>query len=36
LIDIMTEQGVLGPFVGSKAREVMLTVEEWEAQRGKQ
>jgi DNA segregation ATPase FtsK/SpoIIIE-like protein len=32
LIDIMTEQGVLGPFVGSKAREVMLTVEEWEAQ----
>ncbi len=34
LIDIMTEQGVLGPFVGSKAREVMLTVEEWEAQQG--
>jgi len=32
LIDIMTEQGVLGPFVGSKAREVMLTLEEWEAQ----
>jgi len=32
LIDIMTEQGVLGPFVGSKAREVQLTLEEWEAQ----
>lgn len=32
LIDIMTEQGVLGPFVGSKAREVMLTLEQWEAQ----
>lgn len=32
LIDIMTEQGVLGPFVGSKAREVMLTVEQWEEQ----
>ncbi len=32
LIDIMTEHGVLGPFVGSKAREVLLTVEEWEAQ----
>jgi DNA segregation ATPase FtsK/SpoIIIE, S-DNA-T family len=32
LIDIMTEQGVLGPFVGSKAREVMLSLEEWEAQ----
>jgi S-DNA-T family DNA segregation ATPase FtsK/SpoIIIE len=30
LIDIMTEQGVLGPFVGSKAREVMLTMEQWE------
>lgn len=30
LIDIMTEQGVLGPFVGSKAREVLLTVEDWE------
>jgi DNA segregation ATPase FtsK/SpoIIIE, S-DNA-T family len=32
LIDIMTEQGVLGPFVGSKAREVLLTLEEFEAQ----
>ena len=28
----MTEQGVLGPFVGSKAREVMLTLEQWEEQ----
>jgi len=36
LIDIMTEQGVLGPFVGSKAREVMFTLEEWEAQRATQ
>ncbi len=35
LIDIMTEQGVLGPFVGSKAREVLLTLEEWE-ERNKQ
>ena len=33
LIDIMSEQGVLGPFIGSKAREVQLTVEQWEAQR---
>ncbi|HBF22580.1 MAG TPA: hypothetical protein DDW23_02075 [Planctomycetes bacterium] len=32
LIDIMTEQGVLGPFIGSKAREVLVTLEEWEAQ----
>jgi len=31
LIDIMSEQGVLGPFIGSKAREVQMTVEEWEA-----
>ncbi len=30
LIDLMTEQGVLGPFVGSKAREVLITLEEWE------
>ncbi len=36
LIDIMTEQGVLGPFVGSKAREVMFTLEEWESQKGGQ
>lgn len=33
LIDIMTEQGVLGPFTGSKARDVLLTLEQWEAQR---
>ncbi|MDP6849684.1 MAG: DNA translocase FtsK [Planctomycetota bacterium] len=32
LIDIMSEQGVLGPFIGSKAREVQMTVEEWEVQ----
>jgi S-DNA-T family DNA segregation ATPase FtsK/SpoIIIE len=34
LIDIMTEQGVLGPFTGSKARDVLMTLEEWEAQQG--
>jgi len=28
----MTEQGVLGPFIGSKAREIQITMEEWEAQ----
>ncbi|KAA3609553.1 MAG: hypothetical protein DWQ01_09495 [Planctomycetota bacterium] len=32
LVDIMTEQGVLGPHTGSKAREVLLSLEEWEAQ----
>ena len=31
LIDIMTEQGVVGPHTGSKAREILLTLEEWEA-----
>ncbi|MGH7150515.1 MAG: DNA translocase FtsK, partial [Planctomycetota bacterium] len=33
LIDRMGEDGVVGKFVGSKAREVLLTVEEWEARR---
>jgi DNA segregation ATPase FtsK/SpoIIIE-like protein len=33
LIDIMTERGILGPFKGSKAREILLTLEEWEAMR---
>lgn len=33
LIDIMTEQNVLGPFTGSKARDVLLTLEQWEAQK---
>jgi S-DNA-T family DNA segregation ATPase FtsK/SpoIIIE len=31
LIDIMTERGVLGPFKGSKARELLVTLEEWDA-----
>ncbi len=34
LIDLMTERGVLGPFKGSKAREVLLSLEEWEARKG--
>jgi len=33
LIDIMSDQGLIGPHVGSKAREVLVTVEEWEQQR---
>ena len=33
LIDIMGEQGLIGPHVGSKAREVLVTVEDWEQQR---
>ncbi len=31
LIDMMCDHGVVGPHVGSKAREVLLTLEEWEA-----
>ena len=34
LIDMMCDHGVVGPHVGSKAREVLVTLEEWEAQRG--
>ena len=30
LMDAMTEQGIVGAFKGSKAREVKMTVEEWE------
>ncbi len=30
LIDIMEEQGILGPHKGSKAREIMVTLDEWE------
>ena len=33
LVDYMTEQGVLGPHIGSKPREILVTLEEWEAQR---
>ena len=31
LIDMMCDNGVVGPHVGSKARECLLTLEEWEA-----
>jgi S-DNA-T family DNA segregation ATPase FtsK/SpoIIIE len=31
LIDIMTERGILGPFKGSKAREILVSLEDWEA-----
>ncbi len=31
LIDLLEQQGVVGPSVGSKAREVLMTVEEFEA-----
>ena len=30
LVDIMSEQGILGPHVGSKAREILMTIEQFE------
>lgn len=35
LIDMMTAEGVLGEFKGSKAREVLMTLEQWEKAHGK-
>ena len=32
LIDQMAEDGIVGKYKGSKAREVLLTLDEWEAQ----
>jgi DNA segregation ATPase FtsK/SpoIIIE, S-DNA-T family len=34
LIDMMTEQGIVGEHKGSKAREVLLTLEDWENTHG--
>jgi S-DNA-T family DNA segregation ATPase FtsK/SpoIIIE len=34
LIDIMAENGVVGPYNGSSAREVLLTPEQWAASKG--
>ncbi len=34
LVDFMAEDGIVGNFKGSKAREVMLTLEDWEKQQG--
>ena len=35
LIDMMAEEGILGPFKGSKAREVYYTLEEWESKKAR-
>ncbi len=34
LIDMMTDAGIVGAHKGSKAREVMMTIEEWEEMHG--
>jgi len=36
LMEIMHEHGLVGPFKGSKAREVYYTIEEWDAANAKQ
>lgn len=34
LIDYMAEDGIVGPYNGSQAREILLSLEDWEAMRG--
>jgi len=34
LIDMMTEAGIVGPHKGSKVREILLTLEQWEEMHG--
>jgi S-DNA-T family DNA segregation ATPase FtsK/SpoIIIE len=34
LIDIMTEHGIVGPHKGSKSREILVTLEDWEKMHG--
>jgi S-DNA-T family DNA segregation ATPase FtsK/SpoIIIE len=34
LIDQMTEEGILGDHRGSKSREIMITLDDWEEQTG--
>ncbi len=36
LIDYMAEDGIVGAYAGSQAREVLMTMEEWAAQNGTQ
>ncbi len=34
LIDFMAEDGIVGPYAGSQAREILITLEDWERMRG--
>ena len=33
IVDEMEEKGIVGPFQGSKPREILITQEQWEAMR---
>ena len=33
IVDEMEEKGIVGPFQGSKPREILITAEQWEAMR---
>lgn len=35
LIDYMAEEGIVGPYNGSQARDVLITLEEWEARKAR-
>ena len=36
IVDEMEERGIVGPFVGSKPRAILVTKEQWDAMRNNQ